>query len=89
MKDRGKDKAMAQTERRRGRRGEGKRRGEKETERQREDTVWGGCQGCRENARPQFTVLGQAGLGLGLVSIKREIESEKEKSYFFTLNSEK
>lgn len=39
MKDRGKDKAMAQTERRRGRRGEGKRRGEKETERQREDTV--------------------------------------------------
>lgn len=45
MKDRGKDKAMAQTERRRGRRGEGKRRGEKETERQREDTVWGGVSG--------------------------------------------
>lgn len=41
MKDRGKDKAMAQTERSRGRRGEGKRRGEKETERQREDTVRG------------------------------------------------
>lgn len=41
MKDRGKDKAMIQSKRRRGRSGEGERRGEKETERQREDTVGG------------------------------------------------
>lgn len=87
MKDKGKDKAMAQTKRRRGGSGEGERRGEKETDRQREDG-WGG-QGYRENVQPQFTVLGQAGLRLDLVSIKRETESEKEKSYFFTLKSEK
>lgn len=71
--------------------GGGKEREEvRQTQRDKEKTPMGGGAGLRgENARPQFTVLGQAGLGLGLVSIKMEIESEKEKSYFFTLNSEK
>lgn len=78
MKDRGKDKAMAQTKRKRERRGEGERRGEKETERQRKDGVG---QGYRENAQPQFIVLGQTGLRLGLVSIKREIKRVRRKSH--------
>lgn len=68
--------------------GGGRREEVRKTQRDKERT-WGGEQGCGENARPQFTVLGQLGLGLGLVSIKMEIESKKEKSYFFKLNSEK
>lgn len=87
MKDRGKDKAMAQTKRKRERSGEGERRGEKETERQRKDGGGAGLQ--RECTTTVYSFRANRLTTRSGFHKKGNKESEKEKSYFFTLKSEK